>query len=313
MSVWDSISIPEPGQFSLRLIKSMTYGNWSWIKESDATVGIALELQKEYDTSSLVSSKYFSIKNRDVPGFGHVLTVICQDKEFYDIFEVLCADLVDVSSDAGGQLEAISLLKLRLQTWTQLFKSYKGMGRREAYGLAAELSFLIDWSNMGQSINDWTGPNGSSQDFISKTINKAVEIKATSSDLTAVRISSLEQLDFDGDLYLCVYPINACEPSSLNVKTISSLVKNVKANLNEVDLACFEKKLLLVGYAAAGDLDDYTFEIGKPIHYEVSNGFPRLIKANIAIEISNCHYDINLNRCNNFLIDKDTMFAEFIK
>lgn len=312
MSVWDSISLPEPGQFSLRLIRSMTYGNWSWIKEFNASVGIALELQKEYDASSLVNSKYFSIKNREVPEFGHVLTVICQDKEFYDIFEVLCADLVDASSDANSQVEAISLLKLRLQTWTQLFKSFKGMGRREVYGLAAELSFLLDWISIGQSINDWTGPNGSSQDFISKRNNKAVEIKATSSDLTAVRISSLEQLDFDGDLYLCVYPINACEPSSPDVKTISSLVKNIKAILNKVNVECFEKKLLLVGYASDGDLDDYTFEIGKPIHYEVSNGFPRLIKANIAIEISNCHYDINLNRCNNFLIEKDTMFAEFV-
>jgi Putative PD-(D/E)XK family member, (DUF4420) len=312
MSVWDSISLPEPGQFSLRLVRSMTYGNWSWIKESDASVGIALELQKEYDTTSLVTSKYFSIKNRDIPGFGHVLTVICQAKEFYDIFEVLCADLVDASSDAKGQVEAISLLKLRLQTWTQLFKSFKGMGRSEVYGLAAELSFLADWIGNGQSINDWTGPNGSSQDFINKRINKAVEIKAASSDLTAVKISSLEQLDFDGDLYLCVYPINACEPSSHNVKTISSLVKKIKACLNEFDLACFEKKLLLIGYASDGDLDEYTFEIGKPIHYEVSNGFPRLIKANIAIEISNCHYDINLNRCNNFMIDKEKMFAEFI-
>jgi hypothetical protein len=312
MSVWDSISLPEPGHFSLRLIRSMTYGNWSWIKEFDASVGIALELQNEYDASSLVNSKYFSIKNRDFPGLGHVLTVICQDKEFYDIFEVLCADLVDASSDANGQVEAISMLKLRLQTWTQLFKSFKGMGRREVYGLAAELSFLLDWIGVGQSINDWTGPNGSSQDFISKRINKAVEIKATSSDLTAVRISSLEQLDFDGDLYLSVYPINACEPSSPDVKTISSLVKNVKAILNEDDLECFEKKLLLVGYSTDGDLDDYTFEIGNPIYYQVSNGFPRLIKANIAIEISNCHYDINLNRCNNFLIEKDTMFAEFV-
>jgi hypothetical protein len=313
MSIWESISLPTSGQFSLRLIKTMSYGNWSWIKESDGNVGISLELEKEYDVTSLVSSKYFSIKNRDVTGLGHVLTVICQDKEFYDIFEVLCHDLVESSFEAQNQIEAISILKMRINSWTQLFKSFKGMGRREIYGLAAELSFLCDWIRIGQNINDWTGPNGSSQDFINEKINKAVEIKATSSDLAAVRISSLEQLDFNGDLYLCVYPINACEATSLNVKTISSIVEGLKTSLDVSGKEALEKKLFLAGYAADTDLDSYTFEIGNPVYYKIISGFPRLIKANIAVEISNCHYDINLNKCTNYLTNKDSIFAEFTK
>lgn len=311
MSIWESISIPEPGKFSLRLIKAMKYGNWSWVKESDGNVGISLELEKEYDVRSLVSSKYFSIKNKNIHGLGHILTVICQDKEFYEIFEVLCQDLVDSSAAAEGQLEAISLLKVRLNSWTQLFKSFKGMGKKEVYGLAAEISFLSHWISLGQDLKCWTGPEGSPQDFINEKIKKAVEIKATSSDFTAVRISSLEQLDFNGTLHLCVFPITACDSSSHNAKTITSLVRNLQSNLDETSLAIFRKKLMLSGYSEDNDLDGYTFEIGEPLFYKVGMGFPRLIKANIAIEISNCSYDINLNKCTNFLIDRSDFFTEY--
>ncbi len=311
MSIWESISIPEPGKFSLRLIKAMKYGNWSWVKESDGNVGISLELEKEYDVRSLVSSKYFSIKNKNIPGLGHILTVICQDKEFHEIFEVLCQDLVDSSAAAEGQLEAISLLKVRLNSWTQLFKSFKGMGKKEVYGLAAEISFLSHWIKLGQDLKCWTGPEGSPQDFINEKIKKAVEIKATSSDFTAVRISSLEQLDFNGTLHLCVFPITACDSSSHNAKTISSLVRNLQSKLDETSIAIFRKKLMLSGYSEDNDLDGYTFEIGEPLFYKVGMGFPRLIKANIAIEISNCSYDINLNKCTNFLIDRSDFFTEY--
>lgn len=312
MNIWESISKPDLGQISIRLFRSMSFGNWSWIKECDGGVGIALELSNEHDISLLTSTKYFSIKNREVPGLGYILTVICQDAEFYDIFEVLCNDLVESSYEAKNQAEAISLLNQRLDAWTLLFKNYRGMGRREIYGLAAELSFLREWLELGQSINDWTGPNGASQDFINKKINKAVEVKATSSDMMAVKISSLEQLDFGGALYLCVYPINNCESSNPKAITIARLIKELKESMSDIDIVTLQKKLVLVGYISNEvEIEKYSFSIGEPVYYEVSTGFPRLIKANTALEISNCHYDINLNKCKKFLTNSKQIFSEF--
>jgi hypothetical protein len=301
-SIWENISKPQDGKYSFRLIKSMPFGNWSWFKDSESKIGISLEMQKTELNTDFKPSKYFAISILPVEGIGNVLTVTCQDIEFAEVFEVLCKDLVSSSGSATSLLEAVALLKSRLILWTELFKGLRGVTRQEVYGLAAELSFLKVWleSQENRNLDIWVGPNGKSQDFISMTGANAVEIKASSNDLSSIRISSLEQLDFEGDLTLAVFPITAATDNSSDPTNLQSIVNSIEGMLpnNQVDI--FRRKLAMLGLAINEDVNLIYFNVGEPRYFEVLPGFPRIIKTIISSEIFNCSYDIALTSLSEF-------------
>lgn len=295
-SVWSDIAKPKEGQYSFRLIKNMPFGYWSWFKDSDNRVGVSLEIQETILKTEFKPSKYFAVSIVPLEGIGNVLTVVCQDTEFYEIFEVLCNDLVDASRNASSLQEAVALLKSRLILWTELFKGFKGVTRQEVYGLASELSFLKIWleSQSNKNLDIWVGPNGKSQDFISMTGANAVEIKASSNDLTSVRISSLEQLDFEGDLIVAVFPISSAKDNSVDQLNLGALVSSIESMLPVNQIDSFRRKLAMIGLSLNDEVNSIHFVIGEPKYFDVRAGFPRIIKTTISSEIFNCSYDISL-------------------
>lgn len=301
-SVWINIAKPQEGQYSFRLIKNMPFGNWSWFKDSGNRVGVSLEIQKSVLKTDFKPSKYFAVSIVPVEGIGNVLTVVCQDVEFYEIFEVLCKDLVESSRDANSLQEAVVLLKSRLILWTELFKGLKGVTRQEVYGLAAELSFLKIWleKQVNKNLDIWVGPNGKSQDFISMTGANAVEIKASSNDLNSVRISSLEQLDFEGDLILAVFPISSAKDDSVAPLNLGTLVSSIESMLPSNQIDIFKRKLAMIGLSLNDDVNAIHFIVGEPEYFDVRAGFPRIIKTIISSEIFNCSYDIALTTLSEF-------------
>jgi hypothetical protein len=129
ITVWSAINLPQKGQYSFRLIKALPFGNWSWFKDSENRVGISLEIKNKAFESSFRPTKYFTVSVLSVDGIGNALTVVCQDKEFYEIFEVLCKDLVSSSINSKTLSEAVSLLKSRLVSWSELFRGMRGITR----------------------------------------------------------------------------------------------------------------------------------------------------------------------------------------
>jgi len=295
-TVWDAINLPQSGQYSFRLIKDMPFGNWSWFKDTDNRVGISLEFQVATLEGSFKSSKYFDISVLEIKDIGNVLLVVCQDKEFYEIFEVFCKDLVAASINAVDLSEAVSLLRSRLILWTELLRGLKGITRQEVYGLAAELSFLKIWleNQDNKNLDIWVGPSGKSQDFISFSGLNAVEIKASSNNLTSIKISSLEQLDFEGDLILAVFPISAANDEAIDSFNLERLVSSIESILPENQKDTFKRKLAMIGLSFNEDSNSIYFLVGEPHFFDVKSGFPRIIKSTISSEIFNCSYDISL-------------------
>ena len=302
MIVWDEINRPRDGQYAFRLIKNMSYGNWSWFKDSENRVGVSLEMQSASIDSKFKPSKYFLISTLNLEGMGNILTVVCQDKEFYEVFEVLCKDLVAASNEAILLNDAIALLESRLVLWTELFRGLRGVTRQEVYGLAAELSFLKIWLECQESkiLDIWVGPNGKSHDFISISGLNAVEIKASSNDLVSVKISSIDQLDFEGDLILAVFPISTASNESFSHINLEILISSIEDKLppNQIDI--FKRKLAMTGVSNSKGVNDFYFTVGYPKYYEIRPGFPRIISANISSEIFNCNYDISLTSLSEF-------------
>jgi hypothetical protein len=181
------MKVPISGQFSLRLIQVCSYGNWSWLKDHEEKVGIALELNESIDLDGFPISRFFTIENIENTGIPNVLIVVCKEETFFDIFEILCKDLLVISENSTNLQEAISLLKQRLISWTQLFKKMKQLSLQQMYGLISELLFLEIWIANGQQVDTWLGPHNSPQDFITKNLQSAIEIKTTSNNLQTIK------------------------------------------------------------------------------------------------------------------------------
>ena len=312
MTVWDQIATPEKGGFSLRVEKNTSYGNWSWVKEFDARVGIALEMRANYDLTNIAPTRYFDVSAVEVPHIGKVLTITCKDNEFYEIFEVLCRDLIETASKADDLSAALALVADRVSIWTKLFsRGYRGLSQSDVYGLAAELSFMERWlsNDFKQGIDGWAGPYGAPQDFVSMKLQKAFEVKARSDSHNLIKISSLEQLEFDGDLYLATFPIAQIKEGE-HFHSLDQLVSNVEGMLNSHDQLQFHQALLNVGYVH-GEHEGYRMRIGEPDFYIVNPGFPRLIRSNTPLELVSCRYELNLEMCKNFVIKYKELVEEW--
>jgi hypothetical protein len=300
MTIWDGLATPEGNAITMRLAHKGEHATWSWIRQSDRKVGIAIEIIGDYfDLSDINSSKNLECVVKTYVGLDPMLTIVCSHTDFFEIFEVLCRDLINVSIKFNSKIQVVNSIKNRISIWHELLKrDFKGLSAKETLGLAAELNFLIFWiSSLNGKIDEWLGPDDSPQDFISQNKKLAIEVKVTSWNPSTIKISSLYQLDFKGSLFLVVYPSKISNPDELNSKNLPSLIDDLIDIIADVNLELFENKLLTAGYVK--DLcQNIYFEISEPLFFKVIDGFPRLISINIPDGIDSCMYSLQLSKLN---------------
>ena len=300
MTIWDGLATPENNAITMRLAHKGDHATWSWIRQSDRKVGIAIEIVGDYfDLTDIPSSKNLDCAVKSFVGLDPMLTIVCSHSDFFEIFEVLCRDLINVSTKFNSKIQVVNSIKNRIAIWHELLKrDYKGLSTNETLGLAAELNFLIFWINrLNGNLFDWLGPDGSPQDFISKNKKLAIEVKVTNWTPSTIKISSLYQLDYKGQLFLVVYPAKISNPEESNSKNLPSLIDNVIDKITGINLELFENKLLTAGYVK-NLCQNIHFEISEPLFFNVLNGFPRLISVNVPDGIDSCMYSLQLSKLN---------------
>jgi hypothetical protein len=300
MTIWDGLATPENNAITMRLAHKGDHATWSWIRQSDRKVGIAIEIVGDYfDLTDIPSSKNLDCAVKSFVGLDPMLTIVCSHSDFFEIFEVLCRDLINVSTKFNSKIQVVNSIKNRIAIWHELLKrDYKGLSTNETLGLAAELNFLIFWINrLNGNLFDWLGPEGSPQDFISNNTKLAIEVKVTNWTPSTIKISSLYQLDYKGQLFLVVYPAKISNPEESNSKNLPSLIDNVIDKITGINLELFENKLLTAGYVK-NLCQNIHFEISEPLFFNVLNGFPRLISVNVPDGIDSCMYSLQLSKLN---------------
>lgn len=308
--IWNELPV-ESGNIAIKLARSCSIGAWSWVKDSSGDAGIALEMKESVNIDQIPKSRYFNVREVKVDGLGHLLMITCSDKGLLNTFQSFCEDLMASTESAGTLIEGISLVANRIALWSKLFSRLGGMTKSKAYGLIGELCFLHHWLDAGNFIKDWLGSSDSSQDFISSTLRKAVEVKSIGSKSSIAHISSLDQLDYEGDLYLVIYKIQEISDDP-NVVTLNTLVKSILDRLEYSDKTLFSKKLLEYGYHSEDAMASLTIKVDGPYAYEVSGSFPKVTRSSIPTEIFNCSYEINISQCINYAIKNEVLF-EVIK
>ena len=104
----------------------------------------------------------------------------------------------------------------------------------------------------------------------------------------SVSVSSIYQLQFDGELFLVTYQLK----DDPNGQSLNGLVEQILDQLDPLAKADFESKLMRVGYEMRSSYDD-CYAVASESIYKIANDFPRiipgtlygLVKANYTLEL----------------------------
>jgi hypothetical protein len=258
------------------------------------------------DTGALTYIRLPRVGGRWIMGLrlaGHALE---------EVFGRLCQDLADAAISVTTEAGLVTLFSERLQLWRRLFRD-GGSGLLQKFqikGLIAELLALEEFIRAHPAdsllpVVSWTGPGGTSQDFLFS--HYAVEVKAVAPGADTVNVSSAEQLDALVPLTLRVCVLREASPSEPEALTLPLLITRVEQLLagSPRATAMFRDKLLEAGYVEHEYYQTVAFTPLETRHYEVGTGFPRLIRANLPDGIPNVTYAILFSSIETFQISEN--------
>ncbi|XPV75767.1 MAG: PD-(D/E)XK motif protein [Desulfovibrio sp.] len=234
------------------------------------------------------------------------LVLVLSEAANWEMFFALCQDLVHVSKGSKTNSSGFNVILSRLLRWHEFLKKARsGLLTEEAIkGLIGELFFLkkhlIPRFGSPASLNYWTGPEGSPQDF---SVNSAaIEIKCQSGTTAPkVRISNIDQLCPQlPEMFLWVVTLGKSHEEQEDSVNLPNLINSLRELLeaDSVDLAeRFDDLLYQVGYFESERYKEFSYIIVSEQCFEVKEGFPRICPGVVRDGISHVSYSIELNSC----------------
>jgi len=250
-----------------------------------------------------IDIKHFQISN------GYRLTLVLNEPSDWDIFYILCNDLLQATSEAKSQKAMLQIIYNRLQRWQKLFRKFgkKLLSEQEQQGLIGELYFLkhhlLSTFSSTESLSFWKGPFGEQQDFgIGDTTVEVKSKQGTSAPY--IQISSIDQLECNvANCFLYVVTLNNAPHNIAESFSLNTIIEEIKLLLlDSNDLDIFENLLSEVGYIDLPEYDEKRYIISKESIYEIKKDFPRLRTKNIPNGITSIQYKIELKECMPFEI-----------
>ena len=227
----------------------------------------------------------------------------CIKTKDYSLFNNFCEDMINCTKNVTED-QAYHFLLDRYNLWLKTFKRSRDLlDENQIMGLIAELVFLNDFCfekyGCEKAISGWSGPDKFHKDFFYD--KDWFEVKGISKGKHEVKISSIEQLDGDGNGKLCVLEMEKISVEGEGV-SLNSLTKNIIQRI-DVDLLkeVFVNKLQQIGYYPSDEYNNYIYKTSKFKFYKIDNRFPALKRNSIPKEITSVSYTIDLNMLKGFL------------
>jgi hypothetical protein len=270
----------------------------------EKTVGFYLS---DLELTGLVFHKNESLKSSV---YNQVFVLSKQEDQDLTVFNTICSDLLTFArqnNKLSGEIY-FNAIKNRLNVWIEFLKNGDGkyLSLRKQIGVIGELVLLDKLKKYSPSeitwMNSWKGPEKHSKDFVTQNI--AFEIKSILNDEVAVQISNIDQLDTTNIDKLILSIFQFLEDSE-NGKTINHFVDSIISNIScDKTLRLFLTKLGLSGYYLHHQKHyGLKFSLINEHSFSVDYDFPRLIKNNVAEEISSVKYKLDLSRLSNFKVE----------
>jgi len=216
-----------------------------------------------------------------------------------EVFSIFCCDLIDYSSTATNEKEAMALVIKRYKQWSQLLESKKSglMDEKNRKGLLGELLFLdqsADKYGPIIAIRGWVGPEGADQDFMYN--DGWYEIKSIGASAKTVTISSLEQLDCLDYGELVIMRIEKVAPDRSGGISLNDAIRQIEEKISEDDdaLELFKTKLITYGYINVREYSEQKYQLQSMQCYCVDSSFPRFTKKSVPSQIVSIQYDLDI-------------------
>lgn len=217
-----------------------------------------------------------------------------------DVFAILCSDIIEHSRTALEEKEALTLVISRYKQWSRLLESQSNgvMNESRRKGLIGELLFLqkkmIQIGSGLEVIRGWVGADGADQDFIYE--DGWHEVKSVGASVASVTISSLEQLNCDGEGELVVMRIDKAAPDKVGAVSLNHVVHQISSALADASdaLDLFRSKLNAYGYIDLQEYSEQKYYCSGTQRYVVNDTFPRITRQNIPQQIESLHYELSL-------------------
>lgn len=261
----------------------------------------AFEFRGKYSPIKISSSDVILVKQLKSAD-NYILQFSLDNNELLEYFCTFCEDLFDSTKAIKDDEIAYKMLSERYFSWKKLFRPHAGsMSDSEIVGLLGELLFMdetmIPQYGVQATLSSWTGPEKTHKDFSKDDV--WYEVKTINSGKSTVRISSLEQLDSDIDGYLVVYDLEKMSPSFNGLK-LNQLVQKLLHKMGSANREEFISKLSLYNYDFSPNYDNFVYSVVGCSMYLVKEGFPRLKRSDIPMEINKVQYDINLSELDDY-------------
>lgn len=231
-------------------------------------------------------------------GENYILRFSLCTSELLEYFSVFCQDLLESTEYIKNDEEAYKTLCSRYFSWKRLFRPNKStMNDNEVMGLIGELLFMQDYMiphyGVEMALDSWMGPEKTHKDYSTECV--WYEIKTISAGKDSVKISSLEQLDGDGEGYLAVYCLEKMSPTFSGIK-LNALVQSLMTKMRTIqNREIFMSKLGMYNFDFSLEYDKFVFTNVGFSMYNVGDDFPRLCRKNIPNAINKIQYEIFLS------------------
>ena len=196
------------------------------------------------------------------------------------------------------------------------------LSKEEQRGLIAELlilkNLLLKHYNLSSAVSMWTGIEGLPQDFANDSF--LLEVKSIfKAEKRHIIISSPKQLDSRGNkLYLAVVYMAVATMEVAGSFSLYSLIRDLQATLkqdyNALDVfnlklsqkipnIIFDTDLLEKNY----DRDYYL--LTDIVYYDTTGDFPKVLPQDLPEAVISFKYEINLDKCADYLVTEEALFA----
>jgi hypothetical protein len=226
-------------------------------------------------------------------------------------FVAMSRDLARSSHSYASERAALEAFIGGVDRWRRLFHPMRAnlLSESRLRGLTAELVVMLNllsphkkWTEL---IHGWAGPFGADQDF-QLAAGLFLEVKSTHAGSQSVKISSLTQLQqFGSRLVLALVPVDRDVETTTGVVTLPQLCSSIEASIGmQLDLRDeFRGRLREVGFDPMEPAyQDLWFRLGEITLFDVVDGFPRLLKIDVAPGVVDAEYAISLGALEPYLI-----------
>jgi hypothetical protein len=240
------------------------------------------------------------------------LCIILRDDLYIDLFDDLILSIFNKIHQIVEPEEYCKQFVQLFYKWVSFFeKNHSQLLSKEIIqGLFGELIFLKILINTNQEmlidvvLNSWKGLEGTSHDFILENID--YEVKTILTHINQIKISSEYQLECTPGKKLELVVVEVFE-DIVNGISLSTLVDEIR----ELCIEKFADNFIIINTLLKKGLtldniknyDSWKYSVEKINYFDCMNSeFPKIIKSQIPIQISNIKYGIRVSLIQDYLI-----------